>query len=728
MTHENQGKRWPPTAGVEADYITVETNGCGALAAERLRLHGIPHTSVWVGATGRSAHKPPTLEGWSFSVYNGAEEHASGWGSASLADMAPALLAAVGMSDATTAHKRAQVAETRVIDLAHERDGAVEALDITYDKIAKLRTLLFGAGFEDDLLTSVQRLITQRDALADGCRDFAVKAVDAEETIAELREERKDLSAILKRWEDFVRERLPTVTLATDTVARHTDLRAALAEDFTALATENDRHRKATREQSSEDIQRSMSLHAAHDAKCGELSAISRVLGPRRGDESVFDQADRARKILDCWHSLALKHLPDCPQLRHAGHGNAGFDLGTLHFELRSFMSGEISALRERLAACSEREDSIIAALAENAHLRSSLAAADSVVRLVTAALETPEGVLVTEHAANVLGQSKSAVMWKDEAHKAWNYGDQLDRVLPKGGPNDGLLERTVTLAGEVTRLREQCERLENRRNTDAENEAAWIVWAHQWACQLLASPSAENLRWTIGKRIEDMRTDLRVSREVLENIARVTEYPSGTSLVDHVAKVYKNSERANRMTEEVARLNRAMENTGGYGAREAAKALRKENESLRKALDAWQTWGHNRAGVTATLSDNKLRAAIDTYDAAYCAPALTTDSKEALDYLIAHPGHGLTAELALAGAKRLRGHVEHGLPALNPLRSLIELALLSGVNEAHNAWDAEVAKYRDEAAKAYKRLDQYSLRMLIDRALPMWRRGTPEV
>ena len=207
---------------------------------------------------------------------------------------------------------------------------------------------------------------------------------------------------------------------------------------------------------------------------------------------------------------------------------------------------------------------------------------------------------------------------------------------------------------------------------------------------------------------------------------------------------MYKNSERADRMTEEVARLNRAMENTGGYGAREAAKALRKENESLRKALDAWQTWGHNRAGVTATLSDNRLRAAIDTYDAAYCAPALTTDSKEALDYLIAHPGHGLTAELALAGAKRLRGHVEHGLPALNPLRSLIELALLSGVNEAHNAWDAEVAKYRDEAAKAYKRLDQWliwglraacvinadddSLRMLIDRALPMWRRGTPEV
>ena len=93
-------------------------------------------------------------------------------------------------------------------------------------------------------------------------------------------------------------------------------------------------------------------------------------------------------------------------------------------------MSGEISALRERLAACAEREDSTIAALgrpcstntiatevehltsevrryrhsadslaAENAHLRSSLAAADSVVRLVTAALETPEGTLVTERA-----------------------------------------------------------------------------------------------------------------------------------------------------------------------------------------------------------------------------------------------------------------------------------------------------------------------------------------
>jgi len=42
-----QGKRWPEGAGDLADYITVETNGAGAMAAQVLRAHDIPHTEVF---------------------------------------------------------------------------------------------------------------------------------------------------------------------------------------------------------------------------------------------------------------------------------------------------------------------------------------------------------------------------------------------------------------------------------------------------------------------------------------------------------------------------------------------------------------------------------------------------------------------------------------------------------------------------------------------------------
>ena len=591
MTHENQGKRrW---------YETL---------ADGAHVHGLQHPNT------------PRREGWSFSVYNGAEEHASGWGSASLADMAPALLAAIGMTDAATANKRAQAVESLAQELANDRDGAVEALDIANDTLGKVCALMAGAGFDGDLLSAVSELINSRNnaikardskqreivevwsALGSSSSDSAsVLAKRAcanlnrweaftREQVAEhemldrasittdlndrhydlrlalgdvLKARAKDRSAMrgaLKGWEDFVRERLPTVTLATDTVARHTDLRAALAEDFTALATENDRHRKATREQSSEDIQRSMSLHAAHDAKCGELSAISRVLGPRRGDESVFDQADRARKILDCWHSLALKHLPDCPQLRHAGHGNAGFDLGTLHFELRGFMSGEISALRERLAECAAREDSIIAALgrpcstntiatevehltsdvrryrhsadflaAENAHLRSSLAAADSVVRLVTSALETPEGVLVTEHAANVMKQC----------------------------------ERAAVLLEEVTRLNRA---LENTGGYGAREAAKSL------------RKENEGLRNQVATLTAAVDGDLARSARVLAVVRTALETPEGAGLADHAAEVVWRAKAAT---------------------------------VLRKRLNQWVAWGCRAACVVAA-DDDTLRSEID--------------------------------------------------------------------------------------------------------------------
>ena len=71
----------------------------------------------------------------------------------------------------------------------------------------------------------------------------------------------------------------------------------------------------------------------------GEQQCISRVLGPRRGEESVLAQAERARTILDRWQDIARDNLPDCPQLRNA---LAVADLGSRHFELRGFVSGAI--------------------------------------------------------------------------------------------------------------------------------------------------------------------------------------------------------------------------------------------------------------------------------------------------------------------------------------------------------------------------------------------------
>lgn len=44
MTSNTNGKRWPETASTEADFITVDTSGPGALAAALLRAHGIPYT------------------------------------------------------------------------------------------------------------------------------------------------------------------------------------------------------------------------------------------------------------------------------------------------------------------------------------------------------------------------------------------------------------------------------------------------------------------------------------------------------------------------------------------------------------------------------------------------------------------------------------------------------------------------------------------------------------
>lgn len=52
MTTNTNGKRWPDSAGSEADYIEVETNGPGALAAALLRAHNIPHREKLRGGHG----------------------------------------------------------------------------------------------------------------------------------------------------------------------------------------------------------------------------------------------------------------------------------------------------------------------------------------------------------------------------------------------------------------------------------------------------------------------------------------------------------------------------------------------------------------------------------------------------------------------------------------------------------------------------------------------------
>ena len=231
-------------------------------------------------------------------------------------------------------------------------------------------------------------------------------------------------------------------------------------------------------------------------------------------------------------------------------------------------------------------------------------------------------------------------------------------------------------------------------------------------------------------------------------------ETPEGVLVTEHAATVLRAAKRSDSLAEEVTRLNRTLENTGGYGAREAAKALRKENEylservgKLRACWEAWQKWARGKLdinAVNATVSDDKLRTAIDAYyaEAVFDTRVPSDECRAAVDYLIAHPGRGLTAELAHEGAKALRQRLENGLPLTQPLRYLIEMALTEGVDAAHRMWDAEVQRTRDESTTLRKRLDQWvawgcraacvinadddSLRMLIDRALPMWRRGTP--
>jgi len=657
MTHETQGKRWPPTAGVEADFITVETNGCGALAAERLRLHGIPHTTVFVGPTGRSARMPPVLEGWSFSVYNGAEEHASGWGSATLADMAPALLAAIGMTDAATANRRAQVAEQRAAHHAADRDGAVEALDIANDMIGKLCAVMAGAGFDGDLLSAVGDLIESRN------------------------------NAIKSR-----------------------------------------------------------------DSKQRELVEVRDALGPSRTADTVSVLAKRMRASLNRWEAVTRELAAGNPMLAVAVSVE---DLADRHFDLRFALMSEVDSLRRELVSAHDqiRDISRILGPRRTEHDLPSAKA----IRLRSEEIGCLRGLLDK--------QATSAATWEAEARKAWAYGEQIGRVLPAGGPNDGLLERAVTLACEADRLRDQVATLQEQ------NEAGW----------------AESRR----------------GNKVLDAVRKSLETPVGESIVEHAAKVYKNSECADRMTEEVARLSRMLETPKDTSVVEhASQVLHRA-----KAIDAWQTWGRNKIGVNASLGDENLRNAIDAYDntarkeaadwkgwgcrtlglnvvadgwqlraaidstvksltkdlaeaqaahtktfaqlqEAYNAmnntshEALAAGAKEVLDYLIAHPGHGLTSELAREGAKRLRRHIEHGLPAALPLRALLDLALSSGVNAAHEMWDAEVTRTRDEATTLRKRLDQWvawgcraaclnaapdeALRSEIDKALPMWRRDTP--
>jgi len=603
MTHDTQGKRWPPTAGVEADFITVETSGGGSIAAERLRLHGIPHTTInardWfggsyaavvLGAKAPTKVTPPVLEGWSFSVYNGAEEYASGWGSASLADMAPALLAAVGMTDAATAHKRAHVAETRAISLAGERDAAVEALDTANDMIGKLKRELSTAQSERD--TAKRELATAQMQLRD----------------------------------------------------------------------------------------------------------ISRVLGPRRTErditsatvieESVVSQADRTRKILDRWQDLACKFLPACPQLSHA---LCGADLGTRHFELRGYMEGEINALRSRLSLAAEREDQTIAALGHPCSTNGIPAAVKEIVQREAKMREVFEA---RNHVTTELGawRELGAALTGLDAHKATN--DELREAVDTKICGD---------SHEIARLRDS---LNARATGDA---------------LALTKPLRVALGWA-------ERRDLSAERVVEAAVVAVTHSVA--------------------MSKEVTRLNAALENTGGYGARERVKTLTAEVHRLtvqsldqlssltdaRKEAEGW------KAAHTKTFA--QLQEAYDAMNNGH--EALTADAKEALDYLIAHPGRGLTSELACEGAKRLRRHIEHGIPATQPLRSLLDLALSSGVNAAHEMWDGEVQRTRDEGVQMRWRLDQWvawgcraaclnaapdeALRGEIDKALPMWRRGAPAV
>lgn len=538
------------------------------MIAALLLEHKIPHTIL-----SRENPKPPVLEGWSFSVYNGAEEHASGWGSASLADMAPALLAAVGMTDAATAHKRAQAAETRAIDLAGERDAAVEALDVANDMIGKLCAVMAGAGFDGDLLTGVKRLITQRDALADGCREFASKAVDAEETIGSLRDERKDLSAVLKRWEDFVRGYLPTVTLATNTADRHFDLRVALGDDVIYALK---------RELSTAQGERDATKRELATAQM-QLRDISRVLGPRRGEEPVWDQADRARKILDRWQDLAVKLLPACPQVSFT---QAIPDLGSRHFALRVYMEGEISALRSRLSLAAEREDLTIAALG---------------------------------HPCSTNGIPTEVEHLASEVRRYRHCADSL------AAENANLRSQAAGEIAATTQWADEAERLRGLLND------------HE-----LTKPLRVALGWA-------ERRDLSAERVVEAAVVAVTHSVA--------------------LSKEVTRLNATLENTGGYGAREAAKALRKENEALRNQV----------ATLTAAVDGDLARSARVL---AAVRTTLETPEGECL--------------------------ADHAAQVLRRAKAL----------DAWQAWGCRAA--------CVVAADDDTLRGEIDKALPMWRRGAP--
>jgi hypothetical protein len=94
-------------------------------------------------------------------------------------------------------------------------------------------------------------------------------------------------------------------------------------------------------------------------------------------------------------------------------------------------------------------------------------------------------------------------------------------------------------------------------------------------------------------------------------------------------------------------------------GQAKSALDLRSLSDA-RSSLSKWQTWGRNKIGVNATVSDENLRNAIDDYAGAQIAgwkaeakrtftqlqeaydamnnghEALAADAKEALDYLIA--------------------------------------------------------------------------------------------
>jgi len=607
MTHETQGKRWPPTAGVEADYITVDTRGAGSAAATRLRLYGIPHSTVY-------ACKPPVLEGWSFSVYSGAEEHASGWGSSSLADMAPALLAAVGMTDAATAHKRAQAAESKVSALASERDAAVEALDVANDMIGKLCTVMASAGFDGDLLSAVgdliesrnnaiksrdskqRELVEVRDALgpsrtadsvsvlakrvraslnrweavtrelvtghASNVEDLADRHFDLRLALTgevkDLRErvethigyhvadldrlsrsageritsdrqaheaEIKEMSANLKQWEALAREHLPAVTLATNTTQRHEDIRTALGEHMATLTTERDAIQRQL-----DGVKRQLAtLVKLSEADDIALRDISRVLGPRRGDESVLSQAERARAILDRWQDLACKFLPACPQLSHAVNGA---DLGTRHFELRGYLEGEIRDLRDRLSLATKREDQTIAALG---------------------------------HPCTTNGIPAAVKSLREIGDMGWQEAKRADKILSE-----------VRVALETV---------------DGDSIVA----------------RALHMR----KRSKDLST----VEGLLDSVRYTLETPNDVNILDRATTVLKH---VDTLSAEVTRFNEALENTGSYGARERVRCLtaevtrsRDEATALGKRLDQWVAWGC-RAACVVSADDDTLRSEID--------------------------------------------------------------------------------------------------------------------